>query len=247
MRRRKLKIQQSIAGMNQSKIKRYQHLIIGSEKVSELVLIELVTTLLSWIPGALGIYLRSKFYPLVLGGVGKGTVFGTNVVLRHPRKIKIGENVVVDDNVMLDAKGHDNTGIIIEDESFIGRNSILSCKGGDIILGERANIGFNCEIFSSSRVVIGKDALIAAYCYLVGGGGYRLDNTDIPINQQPDFEGKGGITLNDNIWLGTKCVVLDGVTIGRGSVIAAGSLVNSDVPEMVIAAGTPAEIIKKRG
>ena len=52
---------------------------------------------------------------------------------------------------------------------FVGRNTILSCKNGDIALGDGANIGFNCEIFSASRVTIGRDTLLAAYCYVIGG------------------------------------------------------------------------------
>lgn len=246
MAQKELKIQESISGKKESKLKRYQQLIIGSEKISDLILYELVTTFFSWIPGAFGLFLRSKLYPLLLAEVGSGTVFGTNVVLRHPKKIRIGKNVVIDDNVMLDAKGHDNKGITIEDEVFIGRNTILSCKGGDILLEERANFGFNCYVFSSNRVVVGRDTLIAAYCYIVGGGSYHLANKDIPINQQVDFEGKGGITISENIWLGSHSVILDGVTIGQGSVVAAGALVNRDVDEMVIVAGTPAQVLKKR-
>jgi len=246
MAQKELKIQESISGKKESKLKRYQQLVIGSEKLAYLILYELVTTFFSWIPGALGLFLRSKLYPLLLAEVGSGTVFGTNVVLRHPKKIRIGKNVVIDDNVMLDAKGHGNRGITIEDEVFIGRNTILSCKGGDILLEERANFGFNCYVFSSNRVVVGRDTLVAAYCYIVGGGSYHLANKDIPINQQVDFEGKGGITINPNIWLGSHSVILDGVTIGQGSVVAAGALVNKNVEEMVIVAGTPARVLKKR-
>ena len=241
-----LKIQDSISGEKQSKLKRYQHLVIGSENLAELIIYELVTILFSWVPGALGLFLRSKLYPLLLGSVGSGCVFGTGVVLRHPKKIRLGNGVIIDDNVMLDAKGQDNEGIELEDEVFIGRNSILSCKGGDILLQKRANFGFNCYIFSSNRVVIGEDTLAAAYCYLVGGGNYQLSNREIPINQQVDFEGKGGITLKGDNWLGSHAIVLDGVTIGKGSVVGAGSLVNKDVKEMVIVAGTPAQFLRDR-
>lgn len=246
MEQKDLKIQESISGKKQSKLRHYQQLVVGSDKITDLVFYELLTTMISWLPGALGLFLRSKLYPFFLGEVGSGTVFGTNITLRHPKKIRIGKNVVIDDNVMLDAKGSGNQGITIGDEAFIGRNTILSCKGGDIILEERANLGFNCEIFSSNRVVVGKDNLIAAYCYLVGGGSYHLDNVTVPINQQVDFEGKGGITLSENIWIGSHSVILDGVTIGAGSVVAAGSVVNKDVPELVIYAGTPAKILKSR-
>ena len=58
-------------------------------------------------------------------------------MLRHPHKIHIGSNVVIDDNCLLDAKGETNRGIRIGDGVFIGRNTILSCKNGDIELGRR--------------------------------------------------------------------------------------------------------------
>ena len=90
-------------------------------------------------------------------------------MLRHPHKIRIGDNVVVDDNCLLDAKGDSNQGITIGSGVFIGRNTILSCKNGDIEIEDGANIGFNCELFSASRVRVGRDTLIAAYCYLIGG------------------------------------------------------------------------------
>ena len=103
-------------------------------------------------PGALGLALRKALYPLLLGSCGRNVVFGQNVVLRHPHKIHIGDNVVIDDNCLIDAKGETNRGIRIGDGVFIGRNTILSCKNGDIELADGANIGFNCEIFSASRV-----------------------------------------------------------------------------------------------
>ena len=200
----------------------------------------------AWIPGALGIFLRSKLYPLILGKCGRGVIFGSNMVLRHPKKISIGDNAIIDDNVMIDAKGLDNAGIILENEVFVGRNSILSCKGGNIILRERVNIGFNCEVYSSSKVEIGADTLLAAYTYIVGGGSYNLDRKDIPISKQPDFEGKGGIFIEQGTWIGAHCVILDGVRVGTGSVIAAGAVVNKEIPPMSIAAGIPAKVIKER-
>ena len=77
--------------------------------------------------------------------------------------------MVIDDNCLLDAKGESNRGIRIGSGVFIGRNSILSCKNGDIELGDGANIGFNCEVFSASRVTIGASVLMAAYSYIIGG------------------------------------------------------------------------------
>lgn len=173
-------------------------------------------------------------------------VFGNNIVIRHSKKIILGNNVIIDDNVLLDAKGSENSGITLKDDVFIGRNSIISCKGGEIILEERANVGFNCEIFSSNKVVIGKDNLIAAYTYVVGGGNYKLERTDIPINQQPDFEGKGGVITEEDVWLAAHVVLLDGTKIGKGSVVAAGAVVSGEIPPYSIAGGVPAKVIKSR-
>ncbi len=65
------------------------------------------------VPGALGLALRRTCYPWLLGRCGRNVVFGQNVVLRHPHKIRIGDNVVIDDNCLLDAKGDTNEGITI--------------------------------------------------------------------------------------------------------------------------------------
>lgn len=246
MSKKDFKIQETITGVRKSKLKRYQELVIGSEKLSDLIKYEIIMLLFSRLPGALGVFLRSKFYPMLFGKVGRGAVFGMNIILRHPKKIFLGNNVIVDDNVLLDAKGAENSGITLNDDVFIGRNSILSCKGGEIILNERANVGFNCEIFSSNRVVIGKDNLIAAYTYVVGGGNYKLDRTDIPINQQPDFDGKGGVVTDEDVWLAAHVVLLDGTKIGKGSVIAAGAVVSGEIPPYSIAGGVPAKVIKSR-
>jgi acetyltransferase-like isoleucine patch superfamily enzyme len=246
MSKKNFKIQDSITGLRKSKLKRYQELIIGTDKLAYLIKYELITLFFSRLPGALGVLLRGKFYPILFAKIGKGVVFGANIVIRHPLKIVIGNNVIIDDNVLLDAKGSESSGITIKDDVFIGRNSILSCKGGAIILEERANVGFNCEIFSSNKVIIGKDNLIAAYTYVVGGGNYKLERTDIPINQQPDFEGKGGVVTEEDVWLAAHVILLDGTIVRKGSVIAAGAVVSGEIPPYSIAGGIPAKILKSR-
>src|SRR5918996_5106622 len=131
---------------------KYEALVVGRSGWGALLKHELVTLAAQGVPGALGFALRKTLYPLLLGSCGRGVIFGQNVVLRHPHKIRIGDNVVVDDNCLLDAKGDTNRGIEIGSGVFIGRNSILSCKNGDIDLEDGVNIGFNCELFSGSRV-----------------------------------------------------------------------------------------------
>ena len=147
-------------GSNRSRRQRYADLVIGQPGLWPLVRYELTILLAAWIPGALGLFLRSKLYPLILGRVGRNVAFGCNVVLRHPHKIQIADDVVVDDNCCLDAKGTTNHGIVIRRGVFLP-NTILSCKNGDILLDEDANLGFNVEVYSAANVRDWPQVLVA--------------------------------------------------------------------------------------
>jgi acetyltransferase-like isoleucine patch superfamily enzyme len=236
-------IQRELFDERKSKSDKYRDLVIGRAGLGPLIAYELVMLLSSWVPGALGLFLRAKLYPWVMGSVGRNVVFGVNVTVRHPHKIAIGDNVVIDDNCCLDAKGTDNKGIAIGTGVFVGRNTILSCKNGDIVIDDHANLGFNCEIFSASRVRVGKNILMAAYTYLVGGD-HLYDRVDIPVLQQGRTA--RGIEVDDNVWLGTHVVVTDGSTIGRDAIIGAGAVVVGEIPEFAIATGIPAKVVRDR-
>jgi len=151
--------------------------------------------------------------------------------------------VVVDDNCLLDAKGQSNRGIRIGDGVFIGRNTILSCKDGDIDIDDRANIGFNSEIFSASTVRVGSDTLIAAYCYIIGGD-HDFSDPSQPVLAQS--RRSRGVIVGTGAWLGAGAKVLDGVSIGDGAVIGAGAVVREAVPARAIAVGVPARVVGQR-
>ncbi len=224
-------------------LSKYQDLVVGSRSLLRLFLQELVVTFTSWVPGALGLVLRRLFYPLLLGAVGRNVVFGQGVVLRHPGKVRLGDDVTVDDLVVLDAKGTTNRGITVGNGVFLGRGTILSCKDGDITLGDHVNIGFYSEIFSASSVTVGRHGLFAAYTYLVGGG-HEFESTERPVLEQA--RSSKGIALADNVWLGAGVKVLDGVRIGSNVVVGAGAVVTEDLPEGAVAAGLPARVIRRR-
>jgi acetyltransferase-like isoleucine patch superfamily enzyme len=234
-----MEVQKELFGVNESKLKKYQRLVIGTTGLWTLIKYELIILFASWIPGALGLFLRSKIYPMILQSCGRNVTFGTNVFLRHPGKISIGDDVVIDDNCLLDAKGSSNKGIIIGSGVFIGRNSILSSQNGDIVLGDRVNIGFNTEIFSSSLVSVEENTLVAAYCYLIGGG-HGHDQTDRAFADQPRFS--KGITIGKNAWLGAGVMVQDGVKVGAGALVGTGAVVTQDIPAGVVAVGIPARV-----
>ena len=222
---------------------KYQELVLGSKGIFKLIKYEFIMGVASWVPGAAGLLLRKKLYPKILGEVGRNVTFGQNVVLRHPGKIFIGDNVVIDDNCVLDAKGAQNRGIYIGNRVFIGRNTILNCKNGDIILEDEANIGASCHIFSASNVTVGASNLFAAYTYLVGGT-HNFDNPSVPVLHQS--RSSEGIKLGPGGWLGAHVTVFDGVNIGKNVVIGAGAIVNKDIPDYAIAVGNPVKVLKER-
>jgi acetyltransferase-like isoleucine patch superfamily enzyme len=222
---------------------KYSRLVIGRPGLGALLQHELVMLVSQNVPGALGFALRKLLYPALLGSCGRGVIFGQNVVLRHPHKIRIGDDVVVDDNCLLDAKGDANAGITIGSGVFIGRNTILSCKNGDIALADGVNVGFNCELFSASRVSVGKDTLLAAYCYVIGGDHESSDPSQ-PVGMQA--RRSLGVTIGTGAWIGAGAKVLDGVTIGDGAVIGAGAVVREEVPPRAIAVGVPARVVGTR-
>ncbi len=240
---RQVGIQQEWGRRRVSALQKYQDLVVGSRGLGRLLLYESVVTLTSWVPGALGLVLRRLAYPLLLGKVGRNVTFGQGVVLRHPHKIRLGDDVVVDDLVLLDAKGESNRGIDVGRGVFLGRGTILSCKDGDIELGDHVNIGFQSEVFSGSRVKVGAHGLFAAYTYLVGGG-HAFERVDVPVVDQERVS--RGIELGENVWLGTGAKVLDGSRIGDNVVVGANAVVAGELPEGVIAVGIPARVLRRR-
>jgi len=222
---------------------KYSALIVGRPGIGALLKYEFVICCAQTVPGALGLALRKRLYPWLLGSCGRNVVFGQGVVLRHPHKIHIADNVIVDDHCLIDAKGETNQGIRIGSGVFIGRNTILSCKNGDIEIGDGANLGFNCEVFSASRVRVGARTLIAAYTYLVGGDHDFADGA-APVLEQPRTS--RGIEVGEGAWLGAGAKILDGVTIGARAIVGAGAVVRRDVPAGATAVGVPARILNAR-
>lgn len=113
---------------------------------------------------------------------------------------------------------------------------------GDVEFGDNCTV--NPYACISGKVRCGNGVRIASLCSIVGFN-HGFDDPDVPIYQQPHVT--LGITIGDDVWIGANSVVLDGVTIGRGAVVAAGSVVTRDVPEMTIVAGVPAKPVRRRG
>ncbi len=114
--------------------------------------------------------------------------------------------------------------------------------GPSIIIGENTFIGNHCEFNISKSVKIGNDCLIASGCKFIDHN-HGKDANELICRQQPEEQ---EIVIGNDVWLGVNVVVLNGITIGSGAVIAAGAIVNKDIPPKEIWGGVPAKKIGER-
>ncbi|GGY82266.1 hypothetical protein GCM10011613_28780 [Cellvibrio zantedeschiae] len=114
-----------------------------------------------------------------------------------------------------------------------------------IIIGDNTRI-HGSAIHAYELVEVGKNCLIAANCQIMDCSGHDLSFEDVENRIQTKGT-SSPVVIEDNVWLGTGCVVLPGVRIGRGSVIAANSVVTKSIPPMTLAGGNPAKVIRTFG
>ncbi len=235
----------------------YKNLAIGDGSLLELLGYELYSIFCMPVPGVIGYGLRQLVLPLLLKQAIKPAV-GVGVTVRHPSRIKLGRGAMIDDYAVLDirinksesanssdaALKEEQFGIEIGERALVGRGTILCAKNGRITLGTACNISSYCRIATQSQVTIGASTLLAAYAY-IGPGNHLTDDPTQPIIEQ-GMHIQGGVTIGDNVWIGTRATVLDGVTIGSNAIVGAHSLVREDVPEGAVVAGVPAKIIRYR-
>jgi len=112
--------------------------------------------------------------------------------------------------------------------------------GSNIFLGERFYANHNCVILDVAEVHIGDRVMFGPNVQI-----YATTHPLDPVERATGKEFCAAVTIGDDCWIGGSAVILAGVTIGKGSVIGAGSLVNKDIPEGVVAAGNPCRVIKK--
>lgn len=237
-------LQTALTTRRQSALRTYQDLFIGRRTLAATLKYEFIMRLSQGTSGAWGLFLRKVLFRRLFKRA-RGVVFGRNVTVRHGGKIEIGRGTVIDDDVVLDAKGGDASHITIGENCYIGRGTILSLKGGSIEIGDRSNFGAYCQIQAEGPVTVGRDVLFASYVYVVAGGNHGFMRLDLPIIRQASAS-QTGIRIGDDCWLAARVVVLDGAHVGQGSVIGAGAVVTKPIPDYSIAMGMPAVVKANR-
>lgn len=204
----------------------------------------LLVTFIGWIPLAPGRALRKLFYPYILGSLGKSVQIEPGVEFVNADCVEIGKGVKIDRYVRLRNVGRDSK---ISVGNWVRLNRAVDIKlhsggNGYIEIGDYASLGpYTC--LTGRQIKIGKYCLIAPHVGIFANN-HVFTDPDRPIVEQGHTY--KGIVIEDDCWLGSGVKVVDGVTIGRGSIIGAGAVVNKDIPPYSIAVGVPAKVIGSR-
>ncbi len=225
-------------------LQKYLSRVVGSHRVGRLFLHELITSIAGPMPGALGLVLRRGLYPLLLGHCGRGVAFSRGVVLRCPGRMSVGDGSMIDDRVFFDIKSEAALLQLGERNQIMHGVHFETGYEGTIRLGNDCFVGAYAILNGQGGIEIGDNVLIAGHCHIVAGN-HRFEDPDRPINTQ-GFDSRG-IVIEDDVWLGAGVKVLDGVRIGRGSIVSAGAVVTRDVAPYSIMAGVPARFLRLRG
>ena len=172
----------------------------------------------------------------------KGYISPTAII--HHSKLNISKKCFIGDGVIIYQDREGDT-VFLSEQVHLHRDTTLQTgMGGRITIGTGTHIQPRCQISAyKGSVHIGKRGEIAPNCAF-----YPYDHSflpGVPIRKQP-LKSKGDIIIRDDVWLGFGVIVLDGVHIGNGAVIGAGSVVTKNIPAESIAVGNPARIVKTR-
>ena len=160
-----------------------------------------------------------------------------------PGNIRLGNNVHVD--AFASFYCHEDGNITIGDDTYVGDNAVIHTgkKRGHIAIGRRCTVQASSIIYGHGGCEIGDDVRMGAHCVVIPAN-HRFDDPDRPVHEQGLT--MQGIRIENDIWFGAGVIVLDGVTIGTGSVVGAGSVVTQPIGPSEIVAGVPARLIRLR-
>jgi len=164
--------------------------------------------------------LRAHRYHLLGANMAPKCLLGAGVRLEHPWHVWLGKRCTFQDDVWLN----------------------VGCEPAELRIGDYTFIGRGTEIEVALSVTIGRRVLIAPNVFITDHNhGTRLGET---VSQQTSVIAP--VVVGDDVWIGTHVVVLCGVTIGEGAVVAAGAVVHRDVEPFTIVGGVPARFLKRR-
>ncbi len=204
---------------------------------------ECLTIIASWIPSILGIALRALLYRILIRGQGIFMI-ESGVRLRGMSFIEINEGVYIDRGSYLHGRPG---GLRLGRGTRLMHGAVLHCYNFRGLERSGISIGKNCVI-GINTVITGQGAVVLEDNVIIGPGvsimpvNHNFGDASRPVREQ-GISGKG-VHIGEGAWVGAGAIILDGVKIGKGAVVAAGSVVTQDVPEMSLAAGNPATVVR---
>lgn len=163
-----------------------------------------------------------------------------------PAPLEIAPTAVIspDARIFPSSRG---TRIVIGAHTNVMEFAVIRAVGGkgDVVIGSHCYINPHCVLYSGNGIRIGDNVLIAAGTSIVPAN-HSIERRDATIREQGFAPSRGGVVIEDDVWLGANCVVLDGAYIEKGAVIAAGSVVMGRVGGYSVWGGVPARLIKAR-
>lgn len=231
-----------------NKLLKYTERVTGRRSLLNLLFQGIVFSVFEWIPTMFGSILRAIVYRFLVGGIGKSCLIDKHVRIAIPSKVFLGARVFIGEYSYIDPKSSRST-ITLGNDVYISRLCRVSGGGsegyvGEVIIGDSVHVGQNCFLDGTGTLKIGQDSLLGPnVVILTGNHGFRNPNALIRrqgILPRPT-------TIGEDVWLGANATILDGITVGKGSVVGAGSVVTRDIPPYSIAVGVPAKVIGQRG
>ena len=204
---------------------------------------QFILSLFGWIPTVVGIVLRALAYKLILKAEGIVAI-ENNVRIRFANQVRLGRGVYLDQGVYLHACPG---GITIGADTFVMHYAELHVynfrdlpKAG-ITIGQGSLVGEFCVIRGPGGVTIGDRVYLSPMVHIYSSNHVFGDPCACFVDQGITTR---GVIIEDECWIGANVTILDGVTIGRRSVVAAGSVVTHDVAPHTVVAGVPAHPVK---
>lgn len=173
---------------------------------------------------------------------------GKHASIRYAHYLRAGIDLIIEDGAEINCLSKE--GIVLGNRVTVGKNAIIrpsniygGAIGEGLLVGDNSNIGPGAYIGCSGLVTIGKNVMMSPGVSIYAEN-HNFSDTHIPMKDQGVTV--SFVTIEDDCWIASNSIILAGVTIGKGSVVAAGSVVTKNVPPYSVVAGAPATIIKSR-
>jgi acetyltransferase-like isoleucine patch superfamily enzyme len=137
--------------------------------------------------------------------------------------------------------------LVIGERAFIDAFVAIKFVGGtgDITIGEESYLNAGTVLYSGNGITLGNNVMVAANCTLAPTN-HAFERRDVPMIRQRFQASRGGILVEDDVWIGANCVILDGAILRRGCIVGANSVVGGELQPFSINFGSPARFVKWR-